>query len=137
VTVESIEWDDSLILGIKQIDEHHRNLVGLLSKSYSALLLDNPQAELEGIVGELVEYTAYHFSFEERLMAEYDFPYMNSHRLEHAEFSCNVRDFQDMLKRGDAALVTEVLVFLRGWLVNHILKVDRVYATFLIDKGVT
>jgi hemerythrin len=26
---------------------------------------------------------------------------------------------------------------LRGWLVHHILKVDRVYATFLINKGVT
>jgi hemerythrin len=137
VTVASIEWDDSLILGIKQIDEHHRHLVGLLSKSYSTILLDDPQAELEAIVEELSEYTAYHFSFEERLMAEYDFPHIIPHRLEHAEFSRNVMEFKDMLTRGEASLATEVLVFLRGWLVNHILKVDRVYATFLIDKGVT
>jgi hemerythrin len=137
VTVSSIEWDDSLILGIKQIDEHHRHLVGLLSNCYNAIMLDDPQAELEAIVEELSGYTNYHFTFEERLMAEHDFPGMNAHLLEHAEFSRNVRDFQDMCNSGDASVATEVLVFLRGWLVHHILKVDRVYATFLINKGVT
>jgi len=137
VNVVSIEWDNSLILGIKQIDEHHRHLVGLLSKSYNAILLDNPQAELEAIVEELSKYTAYHFSVEESLMTEHAFPHMNSHLIEHAEFSRNVKEFRDMCNRGDSSVATEVLVFLRGWLVNHILKVDREYAAFLIDKGVT
>ncbi len=137
MTVESIEWDSSLVLGIKQIDEHHQHLVSLLGKSYNTIMLNDPQAELEVIVKELSEYTAYHFATEERLMTEHDFPRTLSHLLEHAEFSRNIKEFQDMCNKGDSSVAVEILVFLRGWLVNHILKVDREYGTFLISKGVT
>ncbi len=134
---KEIEWDDSLILGIRQIDEQHQHLVGLFGKSYHAIILDGPQSEFDHIVKELSDYATYHLSTEERLMTEYSYPQMNSHLLEHAEFSRNIREFRDKCERGDSSVAIDVLVFLRGWLVNHILKTDRLYAEFLISKGVS
>jgi hemerythrin len=136
MTVGSIEWDNSLVLGIKQIDEQHQQLVRLLGKSYNAIILDGPQTEFDLIVKELSDYSAYHLSTEERLMTEYGFPHMNSHLLEHAELSRNVKEFRDKCDSEDSSVAIDVLVFLRGWLINHILKTDRLYAEFLIGKGV-
>ena len=132
-----VEWESKLDLGIKKIDEHHRQLVKILNDTYNAIILDSKQAELEAIIEKLADYTTYHFTTEERLMTEYNFSGMNCHLLEHEEFSRNILDLQDMCSRGESVIAIDLLVFLRGWLVNHILKVDRVYVTFLINKGVT
>ena len=132
-----VEWESNLDLGIKKIDEHHQHLVDILNNTYNAIILDSQQAELEAIIGKLADYTTYHFTAEERLMTYHSFSGINKHLLEHEEFSRNVLDFQDMCSRGESIIAMDVLVFLRGWLINHILEVDREYATFLIKKGVT
>ena len=132
-----VEWESKLDLGIKKIDEHHRQLVKILNDTYNAIILDSKQAELKAIIEKLADYTTYHFTTEERLMTEHNFSGMNDHLLEHEEFSRNILDFQDMCSRGESVIAIDLLVFLRSWLVNHILKVDREYVTFLIKKGVT
>jgi hemerythrin len=132
-----VEWENKLNLGIKKIDEHHRQLVKILNDTYNAIILDCKQPELEAIIEKLADYTTYHFTTEERLMTEHNFGGMHNHLLEHEKFSRNILDFQDMCSRGESVIAIDLLVFLRGWLVNHILKVDREYVTFLINKGVT
>jgi hemerythrin len=136
MTEDALEWDDGFVLGVKQIDEQHKQLVRLLAKSYNAIILDGPQTEFDLIIKELFDYSTDHLSTEEMLMTEYNFPGMESHLLEHAEFSRNIEEFRDMCDRGDSSVAIDVLVFLRGWLINHILKTDRQYVEFLISKGV-
>ena len=70
-------------------------------------------------------------------MTNHGYGGMNHHLLEHEEFSRNVLDFQDKCSKGESVNAMDMLLFLRGWLVNHILKIDREYAAFLINKGVT
>ena len=132
-----VVWESKLNLGIRKIDEDHQSLVDILNKTYNAIILDSQPAELEAIIEKLADYTTYHFTAEERLMTEHSFSGRNHHFLEHEAFSRNVLDFQDKCSRGESEIAMDVLVFLRGWLVNHILKVDREYAAFLINKGVT
>jgi hemerythrin len=55
-----VEMGGDLILGVKQIDEHHEQLVNILHRCYSSLLLHN----LETIIEELRDYTHYHFETE-------------------------------------------------------------------------
>ncbi len=129
-----VTWDNSFNLNVKVIDEHHRHLVGLLNQSYNAIHLnDSPRIKL--VLKELHEYTKYHFNAEEAMMQQYDFPSHSSHEKEHAQFSQHVDELQSKLTIGEALYNIQIVVFLKDWLVNHILVTDRELAIYLVDKG--
>jgi hemerythrin-like metal-binding protein len=86
---------------------------------------------------ELVEYTAYHFESEERLMLQYDYPEHDEHKEQHDSLAEKARQFRDDFRQGQESRAMDVMLFLSNWLNVHILEVDKRYATFLSDKGVS
>jgi hemerythrin len=131
-----IEWDSSLILGVKQIDEHHEHLVSILNECYRTLMRHNQEQELQVVIDELRDYTHYHFETERKLMDDLGYAAANSHLAAHEKFTSSILEFQDRLQSGESLVAMDVLMFLKEWLVDHIQKTDRVFTTFLKQKGV-
>lgn len=129
-----VEWDDTLILGSQQIDEHHHRLVEILNRCYSALMLHDHSHELEGVVAELLDYTHYHFSTEESLMAEAEYPAAPSHAAAHRKFIRSINNFRDRSDAGESFVAIDVLVFLKDWLVHHIQNTDRAFTNYLNER---
>lgn len=130
-----IEWNQAFSVGVEQFDEHHRQLFSLINRTYDMFVLEEPKQHLEAVLDELIDYATYHFAAEEFWMNENAYPKLAEHALEHGRYSRRVVEFQTGYARGDAALTLEVLQFLHGWLVNHILKTDSEYGTFIAAKG--
>lgn len=126
-----IEWDDTLVLGVQQIDEHHEKLVSILNRCYRALMLNDHRHELEAIVGELLDYTHYHFRTEEGLMDEAGYLEAPSHVQAHGSFIASIEDFQGRFQAGESFVAMELLMFLKEWLLEHIQHTDRALARFL------
>jgi hemerythrin-like metal-binding protein len=84
------------------------------------------------IIDELVSYAAFHFDFEEKLMASAGYPELEAHRTIHQGFVRWVTDFRDeFLSYGKRALGEPVLAFLRDWLRDHILGEDQQYRSYI------
>jgi hemerythrin len=132
--VELLEWNDQYILGFTLLDEHHQHLVNLLNSSYEAVKLNNIFT-VRAILDELTEYTAYHFAAEEKYMLESGYPGMEAHIREHVYFSTQVKDFIGRVNVEEPLHKVTIVTFLREWLLNHILKVDREFVGFLAAKG--
>lgn len=133
--MQLVQWDDTLVLGVKQIDAHHEELVSILNRCFQALMLNDHRGELEGVVNELRSYTMYHFQTEERLMADAGYPQESSHAMAHQQFIASIFDFQARLRSGESFVAVDVLTFLREWLVEHIKKSDRAVAEFILAQG--
>lgn len=129
-----IEWDDSLNLRVSVLDEHHRHLVTLLNKSYNAIQL-NDKHIIALILGELFDYAKYHFTMEERLMYEFHFPSLHDHENEHNHFYYQIDELQSKLKIGESLHNIQIVVFLKEWLINHVLVKDKELADYLVDNG--
>lgn len=129
-----VEWDDTLLLGVKQIDAHHEKLVSILNQCYRALMLNDHQHELEAIVTELRNYTMYHFQTEENIMSEVGYLEAPSHAQMHQKFIASIYDFQARLQYGESFIAVELLTFLKDWLVEHIQRTDRALADFILAK---
>ena len=125
-----VEWDGTLDLGVKQIDEHHKKLVDILNQCYGALMLNDHRYELEAIVEELYDYTRYHFRTEEEFMDQLGYGEAATHRAAHDSFVASVYDFQQRFKAGESFIALDVLMFLKDWLVAHIQKSDSALARF-------
>lgn len=120
-------WNDSYALGIAQIDEHHWHLIAMLNDAFGRLGVRD-RIGTEKAIEELVDYAANHFSAEERLMSEHNYPHANLHRQQHAYFIKQISIYRRELTAGRKTLSLDLIVFLKDWLLDHISKSDRAYA---------
>lgn len=126
-----IQWSEEYRLGLQDIDEQHKNLFAIANKAYellkNELRLDKYDQIME-ILDELKDYTATHFSQEEQYMASIGYPKLLSHKVLHNDFIEKISnvDLNSVDENQDKYLL-DLLDFFADWLVNHILKTDRMY----------
>jgi hemerythrin len=132
--VHMTQWSSSLVLGVDAVDEDHERLVSILNNCYRALMLNNHDHELAGIVNELRDYTCYHFETERKLMVQHGYSEAASHIAAHKEFIASIQDFKNRFLAGESFVALDVLTYLNEWLVTHINKDDREFVSFLKAK---
>ncbi len=130
------EWKDLYSTGIHSVDAQHRNLFAVAEDLYAAMSTGQGKASVGRTLDRLVQYTASHFSHEERLMRLYDYPDLAAHKAEHDKLTSQVLAFQADFRSGKVTMTVQLLHFLKGWLQNHIVGSDLKYAPFLKDKAV-
>lgn len=128
------QWSSRLVLGVDAVDEDHKRLVGILNNCYRALMLNNHDHELAGIVNELRDYTYYHFETERMLMLQHGYSEAATHIEAHEEFSAAIQDFKNRFQAGESFIALDVLTYLNEWLVTHIKNNDREFVSFLKAK---
>ncbi|WP_300161342.1 bacteriohemerythrin [Solidesulfovibrio sp.] len=131
-----LQWDQSLAVNIKDIDEQHQKLVQMICDLHEAMRSGKGKDHVEPILRELEEYAVEHFGFEEKLMEKHKYPGYLNHRKEHEKFVDQVIAFGNDFRANRAALTTEVMNFLKNWLVGHIKGTDKKYGPFFNERGV-
>jgi len=130
-----IAWKEIYETGIVALDNEHRTLVAEVNKLYEAIRAKRGEDVLGDIFSMLESYTVNHFQHEERLMAEYQFPGLEEHQKIHQELIDAVQDLKQQITTGKEELAREFLKFLRKWILEHILEVDKQYGSFLQSRG--
>ncbi len=132
-----VEWDPAKhSVNIQEIDGQHQKLFACLNDLYDAMIEGQGKAVIGKVLGDLLNYTVYHFDYEDTLFSRHGYPDAASHRAEHAQFTDQARALKQRYDAGQIFVTTETLSFLIGWLNNHILGVDKLYVPFLNAKGV-
>jgi hemerythrin len=72
--MELIKWKDVFSVKVSEVDNQHKKLIGLINQLYDAMRVGKGREVLGSVLTELVNYTIYHFSTEERLFREYGYP---------------------------------------------------------------
>lgn len=130
-----IKWDATLMVGVPSIDGQHRKLVDLINQLNEAMKRGQGHAALGDILKEMVDYTRYHFAFEEKLMAQHGYPESKTHLLNHDSLNRQVFEFQIKYAAGKAALTIPAMKFLRSWLMHHIQVTDKEVGAYLHAHG--
>ena len=130
-----INWNDSLSVGVAEIDRQHKNLIAMINELDNAMRVGKGKDVIGRIVDDLIIYTATHFRIEEKYFAQFGYPGAEKHKKEHAAFVKKVADFNNGFGKGKLALTTEVMSFLSDWLKNHIMGTDKEYTNFFNEKG--
>ncbi|WP_319239112.1 bacteriohemerythrin [uncultured Propionivibrio sp.] len=126
-----IEWSPALAVGYAEIDTQHQRLVEIANELNSAMH-SGAGAEASGrVLNELVDYTVQHFGYEEGEMRKHRYPQSDAHKEAHRKLVEEVSAFKEKFDSGKAAISIELMAFIRDWLLNHILKVDKELAGYL------
>jgi hemerythrin len=133
--MELLNWSDQYSVGVKQMDDQHRTLVGILNKLYDAMMNHCAIEVTEPLVIQLVQYTQTHFADEEALMAATDFPELKEHREQHRRLIERVQSEVSHAARKDLFQPVQLLHFLKEWLTIHILQEDKLYGPWIQSHG--
>lgn len=132
-----VEWTNDLSVGIEEIDEQHKIIVNLINRLFDETVAHQANSGvMNEILHELVEYTVIHFAVEESLFRIFHYPGTEAHTRHHDELKAQVVDIQKKVNKGEAQVNTELLMFLKKWLTNHIQQEDKLYGPFLLKQGV-
>ena len=121
-----IVWTSDLDTHIPVIDKQHHRIVEYINNLYD-ISDSHDREEVGRVLNELVDYTLSHFAFEESMMEEAEYPFLNGHKKVHEMFTKRVADFQQRFNMGED-ITDELLTVLRSWLINHIRSDDNDYA---------
>lgn len=120
--MDEIVWNDSLLINNETINEQHKKLVSIINSVFR-MEREDPE-RLSEILSELTDYTFYHFSYEEGLMKDENYPLLKNHIEEHNVFTGYVANLCIKVLEGGEISINEMKMFLKDWLIKHILEND-------------
>ena len=130
-----INWTETEICGVKEIDDQHVKIVEIANELYNNLGTSK-RWKLESLMNELVVITKQHFITEEKLMTDHKFINYYSHKLEHDSFLNKVLSFKDKFDRKEVDVNLKFLQTLKTWMENHLELNDKKCCVFLNENGV-
>lgn len=124
-------WKKSYEVGAPEIDLQHRRLVGLINDMSDAMMLRQGHRAVPRVLEELVNYISVHFTAEEGLMWQSNYPNLEEHRREHLEMTTKVVELKKRYDQGHDLTPHLLLTFLCDWLKTHIIVNDKEFGNFL------
>ena len=132
-----MEWSPALSVGFAEIDRQHERLIEIANELNSAMHSGQGTQVVGRILNQLVDYTVKHFTYEENLMRQHGYAERDAHLAEHKKLIADVSTFKRDFDSGKATMTVELLGFIRSWLLEHILKVDKALARELNRRGLS
>lgn len=138
----AIIWRKGMSVANDIIDHDHHFMINFINTV--ELVLQNPTEKemLMEVLDQLHEYSVNHFRREEFIQRKIEYPQSLSHKNSHSTLLSDLEKLQDEIKNAKTAeeitsRSTEIVAFLRNWLINHVLNEDMKLKPFLekLPKG--
>lgn len=124
-----IKWKEEYNVGIESIDEQHKELFKIANRIHDLLkneLITDKYDSIIAIIDEMKDYTIYHFKAEEEYMKSIGYRKFLSQKAAHNEFLEKMESIDiNQIDNGQNKYLIGILDFVCEWLVEHILKEDK------------
>ncbi len=132
-----INWSEEYSVKVREIDNQHKKLINIINELHDKMKEGKGKEVIGKTLSELVDYTVFHFSYEEKLFASNNYPEFKIHARQHSDLIDQVKVYLKKLESGDSVLALELMNFLKKWLVDHIMVTDKKYSAFFNAKGIS
>ncbi len=129
----SVVWTQDLAVGVKAIDEQHKEIFKRVDGLLEACRSGKGKEAVEETLDFMEDYLVRHFTAEENIQLHYAYPDYYAHKKEHEGFIRDVGALRKKFKREGTSLMmaAEMSAALVDWLVKHIKKSDMELGKFL------
>ncbi len=126
----TLQWSETLVLGVPVMDATHHEFVDLLAGVVSA-----PDHDLLDQWQTLVEHTDQHFAREDQWMTDTGFTSTNCHTTQHQVVLQVMREGGKRGAAGELAVVRQMADELAIWFPHHAQSMDAALALHLRSVG--
>ncbi len=123
-----MEWDETMSVGVEELDAQHRKLITLINEAYAAIQTHDESA-MAVLIKKMHDYANEHFAYEEACLKKYEYPDFEGHKFLHVKFNHDVDEFQRNLF--EKTNLSQIFVYLSRWLTSHIMEEDKKYMGYM------
>lgn len=128
---QKIEWSDDFSVKVSDMDAQHKKLFGMINDLNDAISSGKGRDAVSAVLKRLVDYVVEHFGEEEKLLASVNYPELDQQKQMHAMFIKKSLEFKESFDSGKALVGTDIVLFLKDWLIQHIMRKDKQYGPWV------
>ncbi len=132
-----LTWDSKYSVQVKKIDQQHQQLINIINRLYLAIKSNKVKTEIGRILTELIDYSGYHFSTEERYFTKFNYKNTVHHKKEHQKFTNKMLVLQQQYKNKEIEISFDLIDFLEDWTLEHLMEEDQKYIKCFKDHGLS
>ena len=127
-----LDWDEAMSVGIAEIDAQHQHFIELVNELNKCILWRMPLPDIRAAMNAIYTDTQQHFSNEEQLFKEWQYPETHIHAQIHAQILQLLREICDRFKFDDSSEyeLIDAGLKIKHTLVEHLLTEDMKYRDF-------
>jgi len=130
-----IDWLPEYQVEVAEIDDQHKKFVLLINDVYDTIEVGCEEIILGDILDQLDAYSEYHFATEEKYFDLFKYPDSIKHKQVHQDFRNQVASFREHYQENEDLYARRVLEFMKNWLTDHIVTLDKAYAECFHEHG--
>jgi diguanylate cyclase (GGDEF)-like protein/hemerythrin-like metal-binding protein len=133
-----IEWNEGLNLGIRVLDDDHKDILRIIGKLSKAINNNEKTKTIEKIFLELQKCTRNHFNREEVYLQSCNCAKLDDHISKHNKFCKQLSELKTkVLSSKDLTTSQDITIYLTEWLMNHVIEEDIPAITLFKQCGLT
>jgi len=130
-------WKDEYSVGVSRFDNHHKKLFDIANQLHDMMKSGKGADVIEVTLRELVDYTKYHLSEEEKALERIGYSGIAAHKRAHAIFTEELNKAVEEIEKGRAQfVVVKVSKTVIDWLIDHIFGIDKKYTAEMNAAGI-
>ena len=128
-----VEWSKKFEVGHERIDFEHKIFLNLIREASHLPETGISRERVLMHLNEVKQYAVFHFTSEENIMFDVDYPDIEAHKKEHsmllALFDSRVHEY-----RSGGTRLDDVVAFLFEWFALHTTQVDTRLAKYIAQS---
>jgi len=138
MTGTHIDWDDSFLIGIEELDYEHKVLIKDINRLHQELARQNEKSEIEKCLGDIYARMQAHFALEEHVMKEHEYKFYDEHKREHERLLDSYSGYMIQILNDTAVSFSNSIEdTLSHWVLNHILSSDKKMSLMVQEKNLS
>jgi hemerythrin-like metal-binding protein len=130
-----MEWDESLSVGIPEIDVEHQCFIRLINELNEAISSRMGLEEIKKRLRLILEDAASHFAHEEALFKEWKYPEVAEHAIEHEQMIIAMNKIIARFEHDCTEYeLVEAVLDIKAALIEHLLAEDMKYCDYYQQK---
>ena len=128
-------WSDSFVVGIKLIDDEHKEFVNLTNELYNACLKggDEAVASFMKTIHMMANHIKKVFKHEEELFEQSAYPETAVHKAQHREFIKEILEHEKKYRAGVRFVPNSFARYLMEWVSSHIAIDDKKFGIYYVS----
>ncbi len=129
-----IIWQDHYSVGHPNMDADHIVIASLINHIDDAKQGGSDEQAVGTLLKVLLQTAYAHFEREEKLLERCHYPQLARHREEHRMVESQLDElYESYTRTPDPGLSQEIMELLRFWLIEHIMKTDMHYRSYVAE----
>ncbi|MBR6179167.1 MAG: GAF domain-containing protein [Bacteroidales bacterium] len=131
-----INFEDYRI-GLNIIDSQLKKWFDIANKVYGVFKRHESKANILSTIDELIDYTGYHFGFEEKYLKDFSYSKFDEYKGIHDQFLSTVKAYRTAYAENETISLIKLLTYLKSWIQYYIPFHDQKYISLFKNNGLS